>query len=347
MSAVALGVGAGLAGLAGSILNYSSQNAANAANQRNFELSLAEQRRQFNTSLRYNSEVAQVQRLRQAGLNPALVFGQGGASVAAGSPPSANPIQATDFSGVGTSIHDAMALASSIDVNKSQQDKNLADANLANQDAVGKSIDNLYKDALNQRNINMLDIDYDYKKQLTDLTKLQMKFDTRSFADRLRTIAYQADYQRALRDSVTLSNRYLPQQLKATIGKTIAEEAAAYATGRASLRQAHAAIMNATTAQNAFKTQYGFDEDAQRAYSKAALEFLVQQRKTSQSEEWRNGILNGNTSIGYGIGSSSSSWFINGRDSLGRDNLSPDYTPIIPSGYQHYKDKRKGLKGKN
>lgn len=283
-------------------LNFSSQRDANEINQANFVSSFAEQRRQFERTLKYNSEVEQVRRLRAAGLNPALV-GLGGSSASAGSPPSESTQQPVTYGNFMDGVTDSLLLHSQIDKNTADAQSATANANLANSNAVGQNIRNLYEDTLQQRNILGMDVERGLKQSMLDLNALQLKFDKRSFSDRLRTIAYQADYQRALRDSVTITNQYLPQRLKAEIGKIIAEESAAYINGQASLKQAHAAIMSATNQQHAFDAQFGGNKDDRAKFFEETLKYLVAQRQKALSDEWRNQFFPEGWNVGkHGIG---------------------------------------------
>lgn len=83
----------------GGLLNYFSQQSANRQAQENFERQLKWQAdmmdRQWQRESAFKSEIAQVQRMKQAGLNPALMFkGAQGASASMASAPDAPIIKA-------------------------------------------------------------------------------------------------------------------------------------------------------------------------------------------------------------------------------------------------------------
>jgi len=72
------------AAVGGSLLNYfqgrSNTNKTIAANREAAELEWQRSRQAWSESNAYNAPEAQMERLRQAGLNPNLVYGQGGAT---------------------------------------------------------------------------------------------------------------------------------------------------------------------------------------------------------------------------------------------------------------------------
>lgn len=318
----------------GALLGYNSQSEANAINQHNFAMQMQMARDQFKSTQAYNSEQAQVRRLRAAGLNPALA-GLGNSSSSVGSVPSANPYQPFDFSPFAAQLGQSRLVASEVDKNSAAA--SLADnqSGLVQNQSFSQFIKNAFESERQIKEIEGLDIDNRYKSKLLDIAELQRQFDSRTLRERIDTISADLDYKRALRDSVTISNRYLPSQLQASINKTIAEETAAYCSGKASLQQAHAAIMSATNQQHAFDAQFGATKEDRQQFFNKTLQFLVQQKKTSESQEWRNYILEGRTSIGYGIGEAGSTWFTDGRESK-----APDYNTIIPSGMQHSHKKK-------
>lgn len=98
VAAVLSGIGAGLSGLsslAGGYFGYKGQKEANKTN-----LQLAEQARQHDISMwnaqnAYNTPAMQMQRLKEAGLNPNLVYGSGAGQTTASAPPKA-PVPRVD-----------------------------------------------------------------------------------------------------------------------------------------------------------------------------------------------------------------------------------------------------------
>lgn len=98
VAAVLSGIGAGLSGissLASGYFGYKGQQSANKTN-----LQLAEQARQhdiamWNAQNAYNTPAMQMQRMKEAGLNPNLVYGSGAGQTTAGPPPKA-PVPQVD-----------------------------------------------------------------------------------------------------------------------------------------------------------------------------------------------------------------------------------------------------------
>lgn len=97
---------------------------------------------------RYNSEQAQVSRLRQAGLNPALLYGGatssggiGSASAASASPSSYNP------SGTQLDVSGGLALGSQMDLQSAQVENTRTNTASQAEDVVSKQTTNKYIDA--------------------------------------------------------------------------------------------------------------------------------------------------------------------------------------------------------
>lgn len=135
------------AGLIGSALGFGSNQSTNKTNMKiaqmnnEFNERMLQKQMDYNTEMwnkenEYNSASAQVQRLRDAGLNPNLMM-DGGSAGSAGSvggvnPPTATPVQMQpyDFSGLGSAFQNAVALAEQRRVNDAQIDHVMADAQL-------------------------------------------------------------------------------------------------------------------------------------------------------------------------------------------------------------------------
>lgn len=154
LGSAAIGVGTSL------YQNNQNKKAQERANRHNIELAqmnnqfneqMLQKQMDYNTEMwnkqnEYNTAENQVQRLRQAGLNPAIALGNvspGTAQSASGvNTPSAQPVQVNpaqyDFSGVSSSIQYALdyALANR---------KNSADINKLNEETKGLQIENQYK----------------------------------------------------------------------------------------------------------------------------------------------------------------------------------------------------------
>lgn len=135
------------AGLVGTALGFGSNQSTNKTNMKiaqmnnEFNERMLQKQMDYNTEMwnkqnEYNSASSQVQRLRDAGLNPNLMM-DGGSAGTAGSvggvnPPTATPVtmQPYDFSGLGSAFQNAVALAEQRRVNSAQIDHVMADAQL-------------------------------------------------------------------------------------------------------------------------------------------------------------------------------------------------------------------------
>lgn len=94
----------------GGSLNYFGQKAANkqnaeiAAKQRAFDLEM------WNKNNAYNTPLAQMARLKEAGLNPNLIYGSGSASTGLSSsyPKATTPVMQNEFGGLGQGVSSAL-----------------------------------------------------------------------------------------------------------------------------------------------------------------------------------------------------------------------------------------------
>lgn len=151
-----------LLGLAGTALGVGAQYSANAQNQANFERQLEFAKYQYEDSKKYNSMRSQVNRMRAAGINPALAIGSGqlGSTATPGSVPAAPDIKSPDYSGL-------MSSASSL-LGVSSQNR------LADSQAKGYEIDNLFKGA--EHGLKIAELLQKIKK--LDFGNRQLAFDT-------------------------------------------------------------------------------------------------------------------------------------------------------------------------
>lgn len=142
LTGILSGVASGVGGIVSSIFGNKSQKSANQTNlkiaQMNNDWSerMMDKQNQFdidmwNRNNEYNSASAQVQRLKDAGLNPALYMGSGAAGSASGSSsvglpsPSSAQVQPLQYSGISKAIESSIMLAS-------QLAKNSAETNFIN-----------------------------------------------------------------------------------------------------------------------------------------------------------------------------------------------------------------------
>lgn len=265
-----LGVGGIASNIIGNVLNSS-------ASDRSYEFA----KHQYQDMKLYNSAPEQVKRLRAAGMNPALTFGQNAGQAQAVSQPEPIPYQPLDPGGLAS-------LAQGINLNSAQV-KNLESQTKKNEEeAHGASIDNLFKHEDWISKLYNRDTESWLKNQLAESAKIAVEFDKQSLTDRLWLQKMESQLMQARAYAQFYINEYIPQQQQAEIDNLVASSAVAYMQGRASLQQAHAAIMNAQSTKNAFDAQYGGNPGQRSQFFKATLDYLVQQKNQSKSQEWHN-----------------------------------------------------------
>ena len=290
-------VGAGLSAF-GNLLGTSL---ANNTNQENFNRSLAFQKYQYEDSKKYNSAYRQAERLRAAGINPAFALGSMTAgTISAGSSPSANPALPLELPNLGD-VFSGLATAET-------QRKNIA-ADTEQKEATTKGLntDNLFRaedwlSKLRNRNADTRSIN-----MATELTKLNIQYESQAMKNRLLKLDYETQYQDALLTAQDITNQYLPTQLAEGCAEIVARQFANYSTGRASLKQASAAIMQAMNQRHAFDAQFGGNPEDRKKFFNSTLDNLLQLRDTRRSEEFHNLWTPGGFSIKgpLGVGGSS------------------------------------------
>ncbi len=130
-------IGAGI-GLAGSILGRKQQN-DDQREMMELQAKLNQQQAQYNQGLakdmwNYTSFPNQVKKMKDAGLNPALIYGMGGQGGSTSGAGQASGVGLSDAKGMQTGIAiqgmglELANLASQIELNKSQAEKNKAEA---------------------------------------------------------------------------------------------------------------------------------------------------------------------------------------------------------------------------
>lgn len=252
MSAVALAA-LGAAGLIGSAL----------ANKSSSDNQVQQQKALYQDSKQYNSSIEQVKRLRAAGLNPALAYGTGSSEVSAPNLPTPIPFSSPDLSGLANFAKTGQEVGNIESNTRLQQSK-----------AQGQEIENNYIAAKNISSIYNTHIDSWLKKQMGDLTKLDIKYNELSMNDRLRQLKTDIAFRDSLTTAQDLQNMYLPIKLPQEVNESIARQFNLYKTGQASLKQASAAIMQAVTNAHAFDAQYGGSPESRAKYFNASLRAL-------------------------------------------------------------------------
>lgn len=111
------------------------------ANQQKF----AKQMYDYNN--RYNTPAAIVARLKEAGLNPALMYGGAGTSMQASQPPSP--------SAFGASVPSSPVTSAEVELMRAQADALRSDSQLKKSQTAGTDLDNLYKEFTMQDRVNL------------------------------------------------------------------------------------------------------------------------------------------------------------------------------------------------
>lgn len=198
-------IGAGLSGLS-SFLGYKGQQSANRTN-----LKLAEQARQHDISMwnaqnAYNSPQMQMQRMKEAGLNPNLIYGSGGAETTAASPQKA-PVPSVDNEMVSLA---QMSLTPMISLYQDWQVKKAQIDNLAAEQASKESLTRLNNLKYSKEVIGEpywateRGFEYDKKRLGLNIQEQQL------FQNNLKT-KYQTSSYPALLNQISLRNAVLEQ----------------------------------------------------------------------------------------------------------------------------------------
>ena len=258
-----------------------SNTLANQNNQANFERQQKFAEYQYKDMKQYNSVLEQVKRLRAGGLNPALVFGGDSGMSSSVSQPSPIPQNPLDLSGLSS-------LAEGINLNDLNARNIKANTEKVQEESHGLNIDNLFKHEDWISKLYNRDTESWLKNQLAESARLAVMYDKQSLNDRLWEQKMSSQLMQARAYAQFYVNEYIPDQQQAEIDNLVAQSAVAYMQGRASLQQAHAAIMNAESTKHAFDAQYGGNPDQRSKFFKATLDYLLQQKKTAESQEFSN-----------------------------------------------------------
>lgn len=271
------------------VTGLDSQSDANRLNQQNFREQMRFARYQYEDTKKYNSMQEQVKRMRAAGLNPALALsGLGAGMQSAVSQPSANPQQPLDLGGLASLGRGISTIGAELS-NLQAQTKNLQSQTERNeQESAGLQIDNLFRKENWKSLLYNRDTESWLKGQLADIAKLDLQFNKESFKNRLLNLKYETELKDAQVAAQDVINHFLPSLQSAEYNELVSRAVTNYATGRASLQSAHAAIMNAKTAQGEMFAKFGDNDEARRKYSRAAFDLLFQQRRHYASQSYNN-----------------------------------------------------------
>lgn len=268
---VALGVG----GIASSLIN-------NAHSQSNYNAQMDFSRYQYEDSKRYNSAQAQVQRLRAAGISPALAFGQNAGTATAVSQPG-NPVSSSPLD-----LNGLAAVSSGISLNDAQKQNLEANTKREEAEADNQLVSNQFAEENWKSLLYNRDVDSWFKDKQSDLAKLQLRFEEGVLKDKIRSWKLDNELKDAQVVAQDLSNMYLPSKLPAEVNELISRQIMNNRLGIASVTSAHAAIMQALNKEMENKALYGETNVERKNYSKAVFNKLVQDRRLSESQEFKN-----------------------------------------------------------
>lgn len=247
----------------------------------------------------YNSEVAQVQRLRKAGLNPALLYG-GATSSSGVSSMSAASAAPSSYTPTGNQLDLSGALSGSSDMDlQAAQVENLR-TNTASQaeDVASKTTTNKYLDS--KTNIELLkmlqeyenlkkqgalsqaDLDWYERTKTATLAQIQAQTD-KALAETTNVQAetiYLEDVKTPLTKSETALNKEKAKTEKTIRDLNVSAEQRNYAEKALSQSQ----IMNNTATRNEILRKYGIDK-AETDLIEKALD------KIGLSKGWTNAVL--------------------------------------------------------
>ena len=316
--------GSGVLGsLLGGIFGSSSQNSANRTNlkiaQMNNEFNerMMQKQMDYNTDMwnkqnEYNTASAQVQRLKEAGLNPYLMMSNGsqiGSASSVNSPSlasaSGNPnIQAYDPSNSIASGVNAIggAIANYISMKKAESEisKMNFENKLLEQQIISMSKDNEYKSLMNVEMLRGFKFDNyqksaEYENQLWSNRYQQETFNSDVGIKRLQeqNLANQNVLQGLTALQMSLNNKQLqneidafPKRLKAELNEAYARSFAAFASGKASLSSA---ALNFKMAINETLKQRGLHYD--NTVKLRSINSLVQTAKyTASKAKWESSM---------------------------------------------------------
>lgn len=307
----------------GGIFGHKSQNSANAANlqinreNNAFNERMMQKQLDYNTDMwnkqnAYNTPSAQVQRLKEAGLNPYLMLSNGNQIGTASSANSASMassasspnMQAYDpSSGISNGVNAiGGAIANYIAAKKAEGE--IANMNMQNgllqQQIIAMSKDNEYKSLMNDEMLRGFKFDNykksaEYENQLWSNRYQQETFNSDVGIKRLQeqNLSNQNVIQGLTALQMSLNNRQLqneinafPKRLKAELNEAYARAFAAFASGKASLSQS---ALNFKLAVTETLKQRGIHYD--NTVKLRSINSLVQTAKyTASKAKWESNM---------------------------------------------------------
>lgn len=299
-------LGSAALGGIGSALGISSQRSANEENMRlNREL-LEFQKYQYEDQKRYNSMAEQVRRIRAANLNPALMMqgGNVGSSVSSVGSPSPTPMQPLDIASVFQPLSQMAGTAIEGIGSFARASKDVADANKSIAETGYQNIQNKYADDNFKWTV-------DNKKALSylqgsqgEINLLNAEFLKKSLGSRLMEQDWQTELTRANAGISLIAQSYADQEHQANIKNLLQTAYAAVLTGRASVKQATASVMNAVTNRDNSHAEYGFDDKDRQDFFEDVMDTMDTAAELNQSNSYKNLLTpwSGGASVAWGLG---------------------------------------------
>lgn len=237
------------AALATGATSFISNAVTNNANKKLNEKMLAFQKYQYEDMKKYNSMKEQVKRMREAGVNPALVLGAGqlGTPATGVSSPSATPMEAPDLSGAASMVSQGFQM---------HQQQPLIDANVekTKAEAQNQQINNTTQLSKNIAEIGAIlaksDVDKETRellKQQQEQMRIQLQYLNQNEANKAHILQVQSDFSESnanwdneykrmsvallgsekeskdlLNAAQRITNRFLPAQYSAQIASLMA-----------------------------------------------------------------------------------------------------------------------------
>lgn len=270
LAGIGLGLNA-LSSVAGNILDYKNASNANRTavdnvqrqldfNDRAATIAYERQKQLRDEANLYNDPTSQMSRLRNAGLNPYLVYDNGGSviqssSVSAPQASSASiPSLPNYFSGLGSSISNSFntALANAIELVKLRNETKLADANVnrIESQTTGQDLTNNFDAASMSSRLAITETESFLKSALVDKTKadtILSEMNSNLSKAKTTTETYNARLTSYKMAAQAVLNRYIGREKASELALTVAQTKLALANGDLARVQSGLAGFNAQT----------------------------------------------------------------------------------------------------
>lgn len=287
-------------GLYGAWLNKESQDKVNRESARQFDESLRFQKYTYEDAKKYNSAVAQVARLRQAGLNPALAFGSGNAgSISAGtSPASTAQMGSVDYTPMAQQLGTAISDGLNASLIKSSINKTDAETAKDNSDTQLNLIDALTRASENQLKLKSIGSNVNLNREMVKLRAQENEFLQKTMKNRVLQEELKARRFDLENEALEINNAWLPATIAQDLASKMAAAKAALMSGNASWLQARAAMKQALTSEAVMEALQGATPDERKQFWQMNMQYLFEQKKTERTKQFANLDAPESTSIG-------------------------------------------------